>query len=322
MLRVCALFVSMLLLATPAWAAVTTKFSLTNSGWTDLGAGPLLLSFQGPGVFAIGDTTPTLVNEGFGIRAGRSFPVKTTSHVWAAATGAFNAAAYAAPISGGGTGGGSSSVWSSSDATAGNMTLTNAGLTVAGSPVGTWKSIRNTTSKSSGKLYIEFLNTVTMTSGNVVFGLASSGFNSSGIISSSTYSGGVAFNSGGTLVSAGFTAGSYTAITTIPAANDVVALAVDFTTGHAWLARNNSWILNNDPTGPQILNFVPATVGALFVGLSLDESGTRLRDRLGAQPTPTDAQPRGAGSGTWTIQPTASSQKYAPPAGFSAWDGP
>ena len=25
--------------------------------------------------------------------------------------------------------------------------------------------------------------------------------------------------------------------------------------------------------------------------------------------------------GTWTLQPTAASQKYAPPAGFSAWDG-
>jgi hypothetical protein len=89
--------------ATPAFAVATTKYTLTNSGWTDLGAGPMLLSFQGSGVFAVGDTTPTLVNEGFGIRAGRSFPVKTTSHVWARATGAFGVNAYAAPINAGGS---------------------------------------------------------------------------------------------------------------------------------------------------------------------------------------------------------------------------
>jgi hypothetical protein len=95
---------ALLVSATPAFAVATTKYALTNSGWTDLGAGPMLLSFQGSGVFAVGDTTPTLVNEGFGIRAGRSFPIKTTSHVWAKAPGAFSVNAYVAPISAGGGG--------------------------------------------------------------------------------------------------------------------------------------------------------------------------------------------------------------------------
>ena len=217
----------------------------------------------------------------------------------------------------------SGSGWSAADATAGNATLTNGGLTVNGSATGSWKTIRNTTSKSSGKLYIEFKNTVTMTAQNIAFGFASSGFNPAGLLSSSNYSVGIVLNSGGTLVSTGFSVGftSFPSATT-PALNDVFALAIDFTAGKIWIARNNNWNIQqtNDPatgTNPPVL-FTPATVGALFAAVSLDESGTRL----GARPTPTDAQPRGAGAGTWTLQPKGSAQTYAPPAGFSAWDGP
>lgn len=101
--RVCAFLFALAVSAAPALGAVaTTKYSLTNSGWTDLGAGPLLLAFRGTGVFAVGDTTPSLGGEGFGVRTGRSFPLKTTSHVWARAPGAFGVDAYAAPINAGG----------------------------------------------------------------------------------------------------------------------------------------------------------------------------------------------------------------------------
>ena len=47
-----------------------------------------------------------------------------------------------------------------------------------------------------------------------------------------------------------------------------------------------------------MVSFVPATVGALFAGLSLYDSVD-----------------------SWTLQATAASQKYAPPSGFVAWDG-
>jgi hypothetical protein len=104
--RVCAFLFALAVSAAPALGAVATaKYTLTNSGWTDLGAGPLLLAFRGTGVFAIGDTTPTLVGEGFGVRPGRSKPLKTTSHVWATAKGAFGVDAYVAPITGGGPAG-------------------------------------------------------------------------------------------------------------------------------------------------------------------------------------------------------------------------
>ena len=89
-----------LLLASPAFAVSTAKFTLNSASWTDLGAGPLLLSFTGSGVFAIGDAAPVIpLSEGFTMIAGESVNVSTTSHVWAMAKGAPSANAYVAPIS-------------------------------------------------------------------------------------------------------------------------------------------------------------------------------------------------------------------------------
>jgi hypothetical protein len=105
-MRFLAVFLAFLLTATAAEAATTTKFTVTNAAWTDLGAGPMLLSFRGTGVYAVSDTTPSLVQEGFGVAMGDSVAINTTSHVWAMAKDAANVDAYVAPISGGGSGGG------------------------------------------------------------------------------------------------------------------------------------------------------------------------------------------------------------------------
>jgi hypothetical protein len=84
-----------LFLASPLAAATTAKFTLTNTAWTDLGAGPLLLSFKGSGVFAVADTTPTLsLGEGFTMISGDSFYINSTSHVWGSAKGAPGVTAY------------------------------------------------------------------------------------------------------------------------------------------------------------------------------------------------------------------------------------
>ena len=106
---------------------VTTKYTFTNASWTDLGAGPLLLGFNGVGVFAVSDTTPLLGAEGFGIRAGRSSPLKTTSHVWGSSDWRVERGRLCGsnhrrrrrrrPVS----------TWSASYATATGMTMTNGG---------------------------------------------------------------------------------------------------------------------------------------------------------------------------------------------------
>jgi hypothetical protein len=187
------------------------------------------------------------------------------------------------------------SVWSASDAAANGLTLSNGGLTVA-SKAGNWFTVRNTISKTSGKLYVEFLvNTVT-TPGNDIFGLANAGFSIVGgnYLGAANYSGGIADSAN--YVSAGFV--SNYSVTQYPVTADVWALAVDFAAGSVWVAQNNVWLHGSNPaTGTlPILSFTPATVGPLFAGMSFSQPGD-----------------------LFTLQPTAASQKYAPPSGFSAW---
>ena len=195
--------------------------------------------------------------------------------------------------------GGTKSVWSASDAAANGMTLSNGGLSVTqGGTANT--SIRGTNSHTSGKVYVEFL-AGGGSIGNERIGLASAGFNVGGQIGQSNYSGGYAYASLGVtekIGSVGFTT-NYTT-TLFPAAFDVWALAVDFTAGSLWLAVNNVWINGSNPATGTLpyISFVLATVGALFPALTM----------------------QGVDEGPWTLQPTAASQKYAPPSGFTPWD--
>ena len=229
-------------------------------------------------------------------------PVAGATAVWIAGFFAPPPAAIGATpitISGwGGSGGGGppppTSVWSSSDAAASSMTLSNGGLTAALTAA---KSIRGTISKTSGKVYVEFLANATSGADYIYWGLASAGFIPTAIAGTSNYSGAVAWNANP--VSAGFTS-NYN-ITPVPVNNDVMALAIDFATGATWIALNNVWQNSSNPaTGTlPILTFVPATVGALFPLVSTSGTGE-----------------------VWTLQSTAASQKYAPPSGFKAWDAP
>jgi hypothetical protein len=100
----------------PARAVVaTTKFLLNPTTWTDLGAGPLLVSFTGSAVYAVSDTTPTLVSEGLQIPSGTSLILgNTASHVWAISIGPGAANAFVAPINASGGGGGTLTAGSSS----------------------------------------------------------------------------------------------------------------------------------------------------------------------------------------------------------------
>ena len=202
-------------------------------------------------------------------------PVAGATAVWIAGFFAPPPAAIGAtPIIisgwGGSSGGGPppvTSVWSAADAAANGMTLSNSGLTVAHSGP-SWATVRGTISQTAGKVYIEFLCNATDT--NVGYGLAAANFNSSTTLQlgqGTNYSVGVFY--GATNVNTGFTANYSTIQSAV--ANDAWGMAVDFTTGSIWMARNNVWLNGSDPaTGLlPIISFVPATVGALFPGLSL-----------------------------------------------------
>ena len=236
-------------------------------------------------------------------------PVAGATAVWIAGFFAPPPAAIGATpitISGwGGSGGGGgpppvTSVWSAADASANGMTLSNGGLTVTPSGAGVWQSIRSSVNKTSGKLYVE-LSTSATVAGNIVLGLASAGFNIADNLGDNPYSFGWQLPGGYSYGSAGFTALNITNLYTgSPAANDVLAMAIDFTAQQIWIAHNNVWGGSSNPATGTVPNFsfVLATTGALFAGLSFN----------------------GANSGVWTLQSTAASQKYAPPSGFSAWD--
>jgi hypothetical protein len=147
-------------------------------------------------------------------------------------------------------------------------------------------------------LYVEFATDATYANGQPYIGLANAGFAITNYLGAVNYSAGIAYQS--TSVSAGFTANYSTGQYQV--ANDVWAMAVDFATGSVWIAKNNVWINSSNPatgTAP-VVSFVPATVGALFPGMSFNDGN----------------------NGVWTLQSTAASQKYAPPSGFSAWDVP
>ena len=78
-------------------------------------------------------------------------------------------------------------------------------------------------------------------------------------------------------------------------------MAVDFATGNVWFAKNNTWLNSSDPVVETVpmMTFTPATVGALFPAMTLENN-----------------------PGVWTLQSTAAALKYAPPSGFKAWDAP
>ena len=197
------------------------------------------------------------------------------------------------------TAGGATSVWSAADAAANGMTLTNGGLTVVPTTSNVWQSIRTTTSKTSGKLYVEFLLTNLPAQQYISIGLADATFVPTNLLGTVTYSGGYGFF-GSNVVSAGFTS-NYAGAPPSNNPNDVFGMAVDFSSGGIWIADDNVWLNGSNPaTGSlPIISFVPATVGALFPAMSLYAPNT----------------------GVWTLQPTPASQKYLPPPGFQAWDG-
>ena len=187
------------------------------------------------------------------------------------------------------------SVWSTADADLNSFALTNNGLTVTPTGAAFWRCIRNTISKASGQWYVEFTVSALL-SPYVMWGVASSGFDPTGL-PGSDYSGSV-YPEAQNFISSGFTS-MYGCDLGDPDLNSVWALAVDFDAGSMWIAKDNVWAGSSDPATAlsPIITFIPATVGPLFICLTLYQD-----------------------SDTWTLQATAASQTYAPPSGFSAWD--
>jgi hypothetical protein len=196
--------------------------------------------------------------------------------------------------SGAGSGTGPTSVWSAADAAANGWVLSNGGATFSNNSVVN-KTIRGSISKTSGKLYIE-LNGVA-TAGNEMQGFADANIDINQFLGNTPSAASVRY--GGNVVTAGFV--SNYGVSTEWGGNGVtIQFAIDFTAGKIWAGVDNTWANGSNPATATlpIISFTPATVGALFPALSITQPNE-----------------------IWTIKPTAASQKYAPPAGFTAWDG-
>ena len=269
--------------------AVGSTLSCTTGTWTNSPTYTYQWQRGGANISGATSSTYVTVSADGGTSVGC---LVTATNASGSASQASNTLAIAA--------GGTTSVWSASDAAANAMTLSNGGLTVVATS-GAWGSVRGTTNHASGKFYVEFKATAaTGTAAALMFGLASSGFNGSSYLGNSNYSFGCMPTFATNYISTGFTA-NYNPGLVYPVTNDVVGMAVDLFAGSVWLSVNNVWTNSSNPaTGSlPIISFVQATVGALSPAISL----------------------QGASDGTWTLQPTAASQKYLPPPGFQAWDG-
>jgi hypothetical protein len=192
--------------------------------------------------------------------------------------------------------------WNTTDATTNGMTLSNGGLTLnvaASLLLNTWQIVRNTISQTSGKLYLEI---ATSTGATVTFhvGFASSGVDINSYLGDSNYSVGANIVAGSCFESSGFSLVGV-APSDIFGANDVIMIAIDFSANHIWIGKNNIWYDSGNPGADsnQLFDFVPATVGPLFIAMAFSTAGS---------------------DSSWTLQTTAASQTYTPPSGFSPWD--
>ena len=191
------------------------------------------------------------------------------------------------------------SVWSASDAAANGMTLSNGGLTVVAT-TSVWQSCRGSISRTAGKYYVEFLCMSSPSSNASGFGIADASFGPTSYLGSNNYSAAFSNSGGVSLISPAGFSGSASGSPHLPVLNDVMQIAVDLTAGKVWYGINNVWQAGGNPaagTGELTDIVAPALGIAFFPAMSVD--------------FPT--------SGTWTLQPTAASQTYAPPAGFSPW---
>lgn len=175
-----------------------------------------------------------------------------------------------------------------------NMTMSSGGG-LAG-----WELALITTSKTSGKFYLEYL-VVAVTAGQegeMLFGFALNNQNLNGYITASGDAGYVS----GTSSSPGNVSGVVVGPANIPTytvvANDVIAYALDFGAGKGWMSYNNTYV--GSPGAGTNPSFTWTTGSPWFGVASVNFAADPLA--------------------TMTLHTAVSTVKYSPPSGFSTWD--
>jgi len=163
-------------------------------------------------------------------------------------------------------------MWNPSDKNA-DITLSNENLTAlqAAASIG-WITVRNVTSKSSGKWYMELVvdNSGGVGLEDMIFGLADSALSLNTFVGNSPASWGYHGPNGYT-----YHNGSATAYGTIWQTGDVIGCAFDMGTGKIWFARNNVWQNSGDPVA-QTNEAYSNLAGTLYPAISMYRPGQQL----------------------------------------------
>jgi hypothetical protein len=187
-------------------------------------------------------------------------------------------------------------LWNSSDISTNGFTGTNGNRTVTSS-VSAWKSVRITSTKSTGKLYCELSGVSIQTGINWIIGLASSGFDATDKLGTSDYSAGLRFD--GHYPASGISVANGTGWSVSTPETAIYALAVDLDAGKAWILQNNVVVVGDPVAGTTpTFTFSIGTTGPLAVALSLYSPDS---------------------PGDWTVNSLAADQTYSPPSGYSEW---
>ena len=140
-----------------ALAVATTKVNLTSTVWTDLGVGPLQLNSGGTQiVYAISDTTPSVLQLGFAVPTNSNQVVNTASHVWAMSATPLAASVIVAQVAGT-SGSGGTFTWP------GSATVTTYGV----APTGTVPGVNAFVTNGAGGGGTGWLSSLAYTTGNI-----------------------------------------------------------------------------------------------------------------------------------------------------------
>jgi hypothetical protein len=189
--------------------------------------------------------------------------------------------------------------WDPTEAALRGYTLTDNDMTAVKGATASWKALRVTEGKASGKHYVELRCAIDGTSAFMQFGFANAGFDSASYLGSGATSIGVQPD-GSVNNSAAFTVVNAPSLTPgNQVTGKIYGFHLDMDAGKAWLSNDNAFAASGDPaTGANPwITFDPAVTGALFLAIGQF----------------------GGDAGSWTLKAAAADQTYAPDAGFTAW---
>jgi len=178
--------------------------------------------------------------------------------------------------------------WNPSDKSS-YITLSNTNLTANNTDTSVWSSVRASKGLSSGKVYFE-IHVDSSAGSHTILGIMTGVANLSSYVGSDVYGWGYHGATGNK-----YHGGTNSAFGSAYTVGDVIGIAIDFSAGYIWFAKNNTWQASGDPSTGVNPAFTTIT-GTIFPAGSLYDVP-------------------GAITGNFIT----TSLVYTPPTGFNPW---